>query len=178
MGIIIINCYDLRAIFVNYNDLVTKLYNNDNIIRKEANNFYDKDVFAYLLDDNIKKFISEKNDIENSEIINLINNYDIFYKDEKYINKRDIEIFDKIDFEKIDDNFIENFTKCNFEEKFEKKLDRYLLKLCSKINKIFDFNIILKLMSKFGTSHFLVPTPIFPILLWYYYGTKKFSLNF
>jgi len=80
----IINCYDLRAIFVKYNELVTKLYNNENknenIIKKESNNFYYKDVFAYLLDGNIKKFISDN---ESSEIINPIINYDIFYIDEK-----------------------------------------------------------------------------------------------
>ena len=37
------------------------------------------------------------------------------YKEEKYINRRDWNILDKIDFQNINDEFIENYKQCGFE---------------------------------------------------------------
>ena len=84
------------------------------------------------MDKNIKKFIKNEKNIENIEIIKIIIEYDVYYTNEKYINKRDIEIFEKIDLEKIDSVFINEFKKHNFETKFKKEIENYLLKFFSK----------------------------------------------
>ena len=142
-------CFNLREKFVKYYKLVQSLYKNKKIkIKEDSVKYFEKDEYAFNLDKNIKCIIKEDETIENIEIINLIKYYDIYYSEDKYSNKRDIEIFEKINIEKIDDEFINEFKQMNFEKIFKTNIDKYLLKLCNKIKKIQDFDNILKLVDE------------------------------
>ena len=142
-------CFNLREKFVKYYKLVQLLYKNKKIkIKEDCVKYFEKDEYAFNLDKNIKCIIKEDETIENIEIINLIKYYDIYYSEDKYSNKRDIEIFEKINIEKIDDEFINEFKQMNFEKIFKTNIDKYLLKLCNKIKKIQDFDNILKLVDE------------------------------
>ncbi len=55
-------------------------------------------------------------------------------------------LIDKIDLEKLDDDFVEKYREMNFEEKFKNELNNYLLVFLQKINKIIDFERILRLI--------------------------------
>ena len=61
------SCYHLREIFKEYNNLINTLYKNtigENkaIIKKDINKNYVKDEFAFILNNNITKFLEIKND--------------------------------------------------------------------------------------------------------------------
>ena len=140
-------CYQLREKFEKYYELVNKLYQNkDNKFKKEANDYHERDDYGFLLDKIIKKFIKDNKDIDNVGILNVMK-FDIFYTNDKYINKRSIEIFDKINFDKIDKEFIDLFKKNNFEITFQNNINDFLDKLCSKINTIYDFEKIINLIN-------------------------------
>jgi hypothetical protein len=142
-------CFNLREKFVKYYKLVQLLYKSKKIkIKEDCVKYFEKDEYAFNLDKNIKCIIKEDETLENIEIINLIQYYDIYYSEDKYSNKRDIEIFEKINIEKIDDEFINEFKQMNFEKIFKTNIDKYLLKLCNKIKKIQDFDNILKLVDE------------------------------
>ena len=140
-------CNKLRQLFQKYytiakNSEITK-------IKEDSQKFYNRECYELLLHKNIKIFIQKDEDIENINIINLIMKYDIYYidsKNKKYENKRDIEIFNKINFEKIDQNFIDTFKKYNFEILFENDIQSFLLVFFDKVKKIEDIDIILELI--------------------------------
>ena len=143
-------CYEVREKFQSYYDLVILIYEkkNKSTIKNNAQIYFEKDEYAFLLNKNIKYFINEEKNIENIEIISLIFSYNVYYKNEKYLIKREVEILDKIDFERIDDEFIQEFKKKNFEKIFIKKIDKYLLLLVNKVKKIEDFENILQLINE------------------------------
>ena len=145
----IANCSKLRKKFIKYCELVNKLYKDieDNKFRKEANIYKEKDNIGFLLDKNIKNFIKNKNDIENIEILTLIKDFNIYYTEDRYINKRNLDIFDKINFQNVDFEFIEKFKTCQFEKIFKNNINNYLQKFCSKIKNINDFDTILNLIN-------------------------------
>jgi len=69
------------------------------IIRKD---YFERDEFAFLLDQIIRKYIDNNNkELENIEKLNFIVKYNPYYKDPKYSNKIDCNLFDK--------DFIEDF---------------------------------------------------------------------
>jgi len=140
-------CYRIREELKKYNSLINELFQKDNDIRKENNYFYKKGIFIGQLNKNIKSYIKNTSNITNLEIIKLIKNYDVYYSDSRYIKKREPEILEKIDLEKVDKNFIENFEKCEFEKIFKDDLKNYILKIANKIKKITDFEIIIKLIN-------------------------------
>ena len=126
--------FELRKTFQEYYEFVQEIYEKKekNKIKKQCNVYFEKDEYGYTLDQNIKNIIKEDKNIENIEIIDLIYHYDVYYSEEKYSNKIDVEIFERINFEKIYNDFINEFKKMEFEKTFKKKIEEYLLKYVIK----------------------------------------------
>lgn len=125
------------------------IYNNEkkSKIREEAQRFFDYEKYGTLLDNYIKEFIEKEKNITNLHIIDLIIKYDIFYTVDKIINKRDEKIFDKINFETVDEEFLKDFKKQNFELKFKNNIGAYLEIFFSKVKHLKDLVILLKLIN-------------------------------
>ena len=145
------NCYELRKIIFEYNDLVNELYKKEknSYIKKDINKYFEKDELAFLLDKNIKTLlnINKKNKkLSNSEILVLVVAFNPYYKEDKYIYKRDSSIFDYIDLDDNDEQFIETFKNLKFEKIFKDNKIEFLNKMISKINNISNFGTILKLI--------------------------------
>ena len=73
-------------------------------------------------------------------------NYNIYYQDERYIDLRDPKIFDKINFNTLDKEFIDKFKTYKFEQLFRKKIETYLSKFVEK--KSHFSNILVLINSK------------------------------
>ena len=116
-------------------------------IEKEISTAFKKATFTHQIDKLIKEYIKSNPKITNTEIIDLIKDYDKYYSESRYENKREPEILEKIDFEEIDDIFIQKFKDMNFEKIFEKNLDNFLLIFTNKIKRISDFDIIFKIIN-------------------------------
>ena len=144
----IVNCYKLREIFKEYNTLVNKLCKNDkkSQFKEEINRYFYRDEFAFILNRNIKKLIETKN-LSNSEILGFIVQYNPYYQEERYKYFRDISIFDYIDLDDNEKEFIESFKLFNFEIIFEDNIMEFLNKMISKIKNISNFNTILELIN-------------------------------
>ena len=136
------NCYEMEKLFNIYNDLKSKLNNNEKEYEDSS-----EIQFEYLLNRNIIKYINKQPNIQNKDIIDLIMKYNIYYLDEKYIEKRNTEIFDKININSVDDIFIEKFRKCCFENLFKNKIENYFSKLIDKIEKFSHFYIVIDLIN-------------------------------
>ena len=142
---------EIRNIFIKYYKIVEKKSKFKTITEK-AKEFYEKDLLSNIIDESIRKYIEEKNDIQNDDIVNLIMKYDPFYSDKGNVNKRIPEILQKIDLEKIDpeeeeNNFVKLFKDQKFEKIFEQQIDDYILIFIPKIKKISHFIIVLKLLN-------------------------------
>ena len=136
----------LREKVLKYYDLIDNVIKDQkDPIQKDRKSLISIRTFTFLIHNNIKSYV-EKNKITNIEIIDLIKNYDIYYRDNEYKKKRDPQILNKIDIEKIDDEFIKRFEEMNFEKIFEDRLEQYLMIFVKKIQKITDFDVILKLI--------------------------------
>ena len=152
------NCYKLREIFIKYNNLVNDLYKEDkdknSEIKKDINKYFDRDEFAFILDKNIKKMLDnnkKKNkELSNSEMLGFVEGFNPYYKEDKYLYKRDTYIFDYINLdEKSGDGnkqFIETFKNLKFEIMFKDNLIEFLNKMISKIESISNFGLILELI--------------------------------
>lgn len=57
-------------------------------------------------------------------------NYNIYYQDDRYIDLRDPKIFDKINSNTLDKEFIDKFKTYKFEQLFRKKNRRLFIKIC------------------------------------------------
>ena len=140
-------CFRFREKFIKYIDLLNNSFKNEKKIKKEIESLKNKDIFIYQLVKNIENYIKNNPKITNIEIIELIKNYHIYYQDDNFIDKRDPDILNKIDLEKLDDDFEEKYREMKFEEKFKNEnLKNYLLVFLEKINKIIDFESILRLI--------------------------------
>ena len=129
--------------FRKYLKLVENYYED----KKDAIDFSERSQFEYLLDKNIKTFLINTKDIKNIEIISFIMNYNIYYQDDRYIDLRDPKIFDKINFNTMDKEFIDKFKTYKFEQLFRNKIESYLSKFVEKIEKISHFSNILDLIN-------------------------------
>ena len=69
------------------------------------------------------------------------------YYIKKDIDSINTDIFNLFDLNKIDNFFIGNFKKMNFEIIFKKKITDYINKITSKIQKISDFDKAIKLFN-------------------------------
>jgi hypothetical protein len=161
------NIFKLRELFKNYNSLVDELYKKENEepkkkeedeskkIKEDINRYFERDEFAFMLDKLIKEFFeANKNRITNAEILGTIVNYNPYFsvKDkgdkDKYKNKREVYIFDYVNFKQITDTFIETFRHLNFEEMFEENILDYINKIIDKIEDIQTFGNIIKLINE------------------------------
>jgi hypothetical protein len=146
----IIICDEMRKLYYRYYNFVISL-NDKNLTKiiEEVRKICDSEFYERLLDKNIKKYIQNEKNIDNIKIIDLIVNRDAFYSiesNEKYKNRRDLKIFDKIDFDNIDDKFIRYFHDSNFELLFEHEIQNFLIHFFSKVKTINHIDIILKLI--------------------------------
>ena len=144
----ILICHTLRNIFIQYFQLIKDVIQDEqNIIKREAKSYMDIDRFAFLLDENIKKYIDKNNDIGDIEKLDYISKFNPYYNDPKYSNKVNSDIFNSFSLTNINKEFIEDFKKMKFEKKFKNKLDEYITKMISKIKNIFNFGEISKLIN-------------------------------
>ena len=156
-------CSELNIKFKKYYSLVCKLYQCDNIKKKiedenknksvkhiildDAEQFYQKDEYGSAIHKMVTQFIKENENLEVEEILNCVMEYDTYYTEEKYIDKRNLNIFDKINFNEIRDDFFDKFRNYKFEEVFKKNIYGYLSNLTSKILTISHFDILIKLIN-------------------------------
>jgi hypothetical protein len=143
----IINCYDIRKICFEYNDLVNELYKyeKNSEIKKDINKFIERDDLAFILDKNIKKLF-DKNELSNSEKMGIIEEFNPYYKEDKYSDKRDAHIFDYINLDDNSEEFIDTFRHLQFERMFKDNIIEFLNVLVSKIKNISNFGTILELI--------------------------------
>ena len=116
-------------------------------IKKEATSYFEKDEFAFLLDQIIRKFINNNKELANIEKLAFITEYNPYYKDPKYSNKIDCDIFDLFNLNNIDNDFIEDFRGMNFESIFRDKISEYIKKIFDKIKDIQNFKPIIELIN-------------------------------
>ena len=142
------NCKILRENFNKYYELF-KIYCKSSLIKSETEKYYTNDIFAYILDNSIKKYLEENQDMKNKEIVKIIMEYDPYYFPENkvHINKRNPEIFQQLNISEIDEDFKNFYRNYNFEQIFKDKLDSYISLLISKIKNIFHFEIIIDLIN-------------------------------
>ena len=148
-------CFKLRGLLKNYNELIIGLFENEKNddekkIKEDIQIFLENDEYAFILDKNIQTYIeSNKKELSDSEILGTIMLYDPYYKEDRYQNskKRVSNIFDLINFNNIDNQFICTFKKLKFEEIFKEKITSFTDKMLSKINRnIYTFNNIIELI--------------------------------
>jgi len=143
-------CSKLREIFIKYYHLVNEIFKDKDkqfTIKNDITNYYEIDEFAELLAQNIKKYIINNKELENIEKLELISEFNPYYKEKKYINKMDINIIDLFDLNDIDIEFIEDFRNMKFENIFKENINEYINKIFSKIKKISDFQNVIKLIN-------------------------------
>jgi len=142
-------CFQFREIFIEYYNLVIEIFKDKErkkfVLKNDAINYYELDEFAFLLDQMIRKFINKK-ELENIEKLAYITQYNPYYID-RNMNKIDANIFDSFNLNNIDDNFIEDFRNMNFESIFKENINEYINKIISKIESIYDFDIVIKLIN-------------------------------
>ena len=64
----ILKCKNTRMRFIKYYDLVTKIFKNkESKIKKDAISYYEKDEFAILLDQIIRKYLNNEKPLINIE---------------------------------------------------------------------------------------------------------------
>ena len=163
------NIYKLRELFKKYNKLINDLFdediNEDSKVKKikkkkkdeikfDINNCYERDEFAILLNKNLKDFfIKNKDKNTNTEILSLLEKYNPYFSfknlDDKktYKNKREIYIFDYINFSETTPIFIKYFRNFNFEIMFENNINDYINILTGKIKDIQTFDNVTKLVN-------------------------------
>ena len=163
------NIYKLRELFKKYNKLINDLFdediNEDSKVKKikkkkkdeikfDINNCYERDEFAILLNKNLKDFfIKNKDKNTNGEILSLLEKYNPYFSfknlDDKkrYKNKREIYIFDYINFSETTPIFIKYFRNFNFEIMFENNINDYINILTGKIKDIQTFDNVTKLVN-------------------------------
>ena len=142
-------CFKLRKIFVEYKNLVETIIpsNNKSAIRKDAIECYKNDEFAFLLDQIIRSYIDNNQDLKAIDKLSLITEYNPYYKIKEYPKKVDTNIFNLINLDDIDEAFIRDFRNLNFELIFEAKLVDYIKTITSKIKKISNFDIVINLIN-------------------------------
>jgi len=138
-------CFRLREVFIKYNSLINILFKDkkEEEIKNDINKYLEEDKFASILDQSIMIIIQKDRKLSDSQILEYIS-YNPYYKEEKYKNKRTINLFDYIKLENINEEFITLFKSFNFEIIFDEI--EFLNKMISKINNIFKFGVIINLI--------------------------------
>ena len=153
------NCYRLREIYIEYYKLIISLYENttnesEKEIQKDIIKYYYRDEFAFVLNNNIKKFLEEQNDnLYDQEKIGIIEKYNPYYSNkdesdiERYKNNRETEIFNNLNFKNPTLAFKETFIKLNFEKMFKENIVEFINKIVSKIVDISTFKTVMELIN-------------------------------
>ena len=153
------NCYQLRELYKKYYHLINNLYNETddekkNEIKKDINKYYFRDEFAFILNNNIKKYLEkEGNKLLNQDKLGIIEQFNPYYSSEdpkdieRYKNNRETSIFNSIQFSNPTDGFKKSFIKLNFETMFKENITEFLNKIISKIEDIPTFGTILELIT-------------------------------
>ena len=96
--------------------------------------FHGKNSTGIIIDNNIKEFICKNEGVSDGEIINWIMYLHPFFQEnkEQYLDKRDINIFKRIDFQTIDSDFTKEYQSFNFEIISKKRILQYLKLLLKK----------------------------------------------
>ena len=142
-------CFKLRETFIKYYELVLKVFEKQDAkftIKKEAINYFERDEFAFLLDQIIRKY-NNNTDVKNIEKLAFITQFNPYYREPKYYNKVDCSIFDSFDLDYIDKNFIEDFKRMKFEIIFKDSISDYIKKLIEKINNIHNLDTVIQLIN-------------------------------
>ena len=134
--------FELRKTFINYYNLFTK-------ICKSINRFLNVEVDKYssILDHMINEFIRENKNLKSIEKLSYITTYNPYYKEDQYSDKRNYSIFDLFKLDDVDEEFIENFRRMNFEKIFKNNIEKYISKIFCKIDNIFNFGTAIKLIN-------------------------------
>jgi len=140
-------CSTIRIIFINYYNMVKEILPEKDKIRQEIKTTFNNGIFTRQIDKIIREYIANNPDINNKDIIELIRDYDEYYKNKAYIKKRDPKILEKIDLDKKSENFIKMFKEMQFENIFALHLNNYLIVITNKIKKVSDFDVIFKLIN-------------------------------
>ena len=153
-------CYNIRELFIKYSKIIKSICDkvNDKDIIEDILDFHKKDEFAYALDDNIKKYFSNQKDkIKNSEILGYIQQYNPYYIEQEYKNKRQPFILNVLNFEydivnedeeaeELHKNFIKTFKKLEYEDIFKDNIEKFIDLMVNKITDISSFDTVLDLI--------------------------------
>ena len=140
--------FKLREIFKKYFNILKELkYQKEHIFYKNAEEVDGKDEIAVILNRNIKKNIEESKEITNDEIINKIIKFDVYYREDNYINRRDLDFLDKINFDDEENEWISSFKNSKFEVILKNDIDNYITKLISKTKKFEDLGKVIKIIN-------------------------------
>ena len=153
-------CLNLRETFFDYNKLVKSICDKekDKDIIKDIKNYGEIDEFAYLLNENIKKYFKEKKGkLKNSEILGYVQKYDPCYFEEGYEHNRESYILEDLIFEydynntdeeliKEHQNFIETFKKLEYEDIYKDNMVKFLDTMINKVTNISSFDTIINLI--------------------------------
>ena len=92
-------CYLLRQAFISYKDLVMDQFGKKEklIIKTDAENCFETDEFAFLLDQIIKKYILIHKELPDIDKLAYITQYNPYYKEPKYYNDDSFETIKTID---------------------------------------------------------------------------------
>ena len=155
----IYNCYQLRELFKKYYHLINNLYKEDDDekkieIKKDINKYYFRDEFAFILNNNIKKFLEKEGNKQNDqEKLGIVERYNPYYssKDpndiERYKGCRETIIFNSIQFRNPTNAFKKSFVRLDFETMFKENIAEFLNKILSKIEDISTFGTIMELIT-------------------------------
>ena len=144
----IYNLFQMRVIFKLYLQLVKDQFKKEHAIYIKAEETDGKDELAITLNRIIQKNIEESKDISNDEIINQITKFNFFYKEDAYINRRDLNFLDKINFDENEGEWMKNFKDSHFENIFKNDIEKFILKLASKIKKMEDLGIVIDIINE------------------------------
>lgn len=127
--------YKFREIFIKYCNLINEIFKDKDAefnIKKEAINYFQRDDFAFLLDEIIRKY-NNNPEVTNIEKLTIITKFNPYYMESKYLNKVDCGIFDVLVLEHIDNIFIKDFKRMNFEIIFKDNISDYIKNFLRKL---------------------------------------------
>ena len=151
----------LRNYFIEYSHLIDYICDRkkDKAIIKDISDFHKIDEFAYILNENIKQFLKEKQGkLNNSEILGYIKRYNPYYNEPEYKYKRELDILDYLDFHydiySTDEdvirehfNFIETFRELDYLDIFKDNMEKFIDAMVNKITDISSFDTVMDLIS-------------------------------
>ena len=121
--------------------------------------FHNIDEFAYILNENIKRFLKEnQGKLNNSEILGYIERYNPYYNEPEYKYKRELDILDYLEFHydiySTDEdvirehfNFIETFRELDYLDIFKDNMGKFIDAMVNKITDISSFDTVMDLIS-------------------------------